>query len=276
MAVTDLTGTTWVFNNTVDYLPSPYDFSINYTLESTTGEVSDAQNRLYGQYAGSGIPGAPWWVILISEGQYAGVMFTNCIYEGHSGGGLAKTTVGGIVVKAITITGGTDVTNAALISWLEANATQQGGSQLTVDMSTLTGWDALSSGTHSVQIVAKATGYRDSVPSKAVQFTKAASGYTVTINKTGDTSFANNWSVYDGADSSGTLLGNLTNGSTADSFIITSGEISVIYPGASDQRINSYSGSGGVSNVSDLGWYGSHIHATVSADGTLNLNFYLH
>ena len=43
-----------------------------------------------------------------------------------------------------------------------------------IDLTTLPGWPALSSGTHNITIVAKADGYRDSTPSAAVQVEKAA------------------------------------------------------------------------------------------------------
>ena len=43
-----------------------------------------------------------------------------------------------------------------------------------VDLTTLAGWEALSSGTHNITIVAKANGYRDSEPSAAVQVEKTA------------------------------------------------------------------------------------------------------
>lgn len=43
-----------------------------------------------------------------------------------------------------------------------------------VDLTTLSGWSSLSSGSHSITIVAKADGYRDSEPSAAVGVTKGA------------------------------------------------------------------------------------------------------
>lgn len=43
-----------------------------------------------------------------------------------------------------------------------------------VDLTTLSGWSSLSSGSHSITIVAKADGYRDSEPSVAVGVTKGA------------------------------------------------------------------------------------------------------
>ena len=43
-----------------------------------------------------------------------------------------------------------------------------------VDLTTLPGWASLSTGSHSITIVAKADGYRDSEPSAAVSVEKAA------------------------------------------------------------------------------------------------------
>lgn len=43
-----------------------------------------------------------------------------------------------------------------------------------VDLTTLSGWSSLSSGSHNITIVAKADGYRDSEPSAAVSVTKGA------------------------------------------------------------------------------------------------------
>ena len=66
----------------------------------------------------------------------------------------------------------TDLTGTT-ISWLEANATQQAVStKVTVDLTTLSGWSSLSSGTHNITIVAKADGYRDSEKSAGVEVTK--------------------------------------------------------------------------------------------------------
>ena len=52
--------------------------------------------------------------------------------------------------------------------------TESGGStKVSIDLTTLTGWDNVTSGEHSIQVVAKATGYLDSEKSTAVTFTKA-------------------------------------------------------------------------------------------------------
>lgn len=47
-------------------------------------------------------------------------------------------------------------------------------SKISIDLTTLTGWDTVTPGEHTIQVVAKATGYRDSAKSAAVSFTKAS------------------------------------------------------------------------------------------------------
>lgn len=93
MAVTDLTGTTWVFNDT----PSAgnYDFFINFIAGNTP-------------YSG---------LYLQSRGVIRKLLYGDSLaWMYGSGWSLEKT---------ITITGGEFVTNASLISYLESNAKQQ-------------------------------------------------------------------------------------------------------------------------------------------------------
>lgn len=67
-----------------------------------------------------------------------------------------------------------------LLAWLQANGTKQSSTpRLSVDVSTLAGWANLSAGEKSITIVAKASGFKDSAPSAAVQVTKAASTKTL-------------------------------------------------------------------------------------------------
>ena len=61
-------------------------------------------------------------------------------------------------------------------------------SRKTVDLTTLSGWGALSDGSHSITVVAKADGYTDSAPSAGVTVTKAPQEYTDCITFTGETS----------------------------------------------------------------------------------------
>ena len=66
-------------------------------------------------------------------------------------------------------------------------------SQVSIDLTTLSGWGNVADGQHSIQVVAKADGYKDSEKSTAVSFTKGTAGYTVTIT---EANVAGNYSVY--------------------------------------------------------------------------------
>lgn len=61
-------------------------------------------------------------------------------------------------------------------------------SQVSIDLTTLSGWGNVANGQHSIQIVAKADNYRDSEKSTAVSFTKAPQVYTDCLTFTGKTS----------------------------------------------------------------------------------------
>lgn len=67
----------------------------------------------------------------------------------------------------------------------EGDIVSEDGTKLTVskiksvDLTTLPGWSALSSGSHNITIVAKAAGYRDSEKSAGVEVTKSASPKTL-------------------------------------------------------------------------------------------------
>ena len=76
--------------------------------------------------------------------------------------------------KVLTIILTSDVEiSQSLYDWWEANTTKQ-SSKLSVDLTTLSGWSNLSSGSHTIKIVAKGSGYRDSEKSEGVSVTKAA------------------------------------------------------------------------------------------------------
>lgn len=57
-----------------------------------------------------------------------------------------------------------------------------------VDLTTLSGWANLAPGNHTIKIVAKGTGYRDSEKSAGVSVTKPAAAYTDCLTFTGETS----------------------------------------------------------------------------------------
>ncbi len=50
---------------------------------------------------------------------------------------------------------------------------KQATSKVSIDLTTLSGWDNVTSGEHTIQVIAKASGYLDSEKSTAVTFTKA-------------------------------------------------------------------------------------------------------
>lgn len=58
---------------------------------------------------------------------------------------------------------------------------QVGATKKTIDVSTLSGWESLASGNHSITVKTRASGYLDSASSNAVTVSKAASGYNVVI-----------------------------------------------------------------------------------------------
>lgn len=136
MAITDLTNTKWLWNEDVQSSPQ---LTGNYAINFTSNNIS--YSLLENSMASS----------------------DRMKYD--------TTTVnyGGIWIDAayrlIEITGGTDVTNATLIAWLEANAVQQSISTI-FDLSSL----SLSLGAHSIKVKAKAQGYRDSDFSNTVTY----------------------------------------------------------------------------------------------------------
>lgn len=85
-------------------------------------------------------------------------------------------------------------------TWFTANTTLQ--PKLSIDLTTLSGWSNLAPGNHTIKIVAKGTGYRDSEKSAGVEVTKAAQAYTDCLTFTGETSeftlTANYGNVWDG------------------------------------------------------------------------------
>ena len=166
MAVTDLTGTTWVIN-TRPYGTSISLGSINASINFTSNNTN--YSRIFIPIEDDLVDGTE---VLLYDNQQA---YRNRAWYNEA-------------YKTISITGGTDATNTNLINWLEANATQQTTPRKSVDLTTLPGWSSLSSGSHSIKIVAKADGYRDSEPSAAVSVTKEPQGYTDCITFTGESS----------------------------------------------------------------------------------------
>lgn len=99
MAITDLTGTKWEFESTLTDNVS-LDVSINYTSNDTSFD------RLFIVF----VPAANMARIIYAAGQTQ--------TDAYNNGWLSEA------FKTIEITGGTGVTNASLIAFIEAHATQ--------------------------------------------------------------------------------------------------------------------------------------------------------
>ena len=104
MAVTDLTNTKWLLNDSPSFLSSG-SYSVNFISNLETF------NDLSYTYA--------------SRPEFIRELYYNSIVKYSLGSGWVDSNY-----RTIEITGGTDVTNTNLISWLTANATQitSGGS----------------------------------------------------------------------------------------------------------------------------------------------------
>ena len=157
MAITDLTGTTWQFNDVIAKHPAHRNFKLNAVI--TSGDYSitipyqvdsyyydqitlhnnkdiaptfrfatyDAGSTSYGQYISYFAEGD----MMIVNGNYNWATVAGWRYNNASGGGVnyetsVKLSVDSGIIPApmLTITGGADATNAELIAYLEANAVQ--------------------------------------------------------------------------------------------------------------------------------------------------------
>lgn len=100
MSVTDLTGTTWILNNSIMTRSSGY-YNINFTNNNASYTNIN-------------------WTYLDDDDFFALYYGSTNVYV-YSGGPIWNSEN----YKTIQITGGTDATNSNLISWLQNNATQQ-------------------------------------------------------------------------------------------------------------------------------------------------------
>jgi hypothetical protein len=99
--LTDLTGTTWTFNNTISY-------AINQSSASNPLSLNFSDGTYNYTKIGDGVSRGSIFVEFIGG-------LSNLVYYGNWQTGAPPT---------ISITGGTDAKNATLIAWFQANATQ--------------------------------------------------------------------------------------------------------------------------------------------------------
>jgi len=129
MAVTDLTGTKWRFNDTCTSAGATKGFNITYT--SSYDNVERTILRSPYSFRGAVVQtillehGLSGFYCASTDGLYSQVSdgegWYYSVYDPETSG---YTYIKGSTPPTISITGGQDVTNSDLISWLQANATQ--------------------------------------------------------------------------------------------------------------------------------------------------------
>lgn len=120
-----------------------------------------------------------------------------------------------------------------------------------IDLTTLSGWDNISPGTHEISVVAKAQGYLDSEKSTAVTFTKASAS-------TGET-----WVLNDEPDSGSNLNKTAINfTSNGQSFVAIEGNTSNTGP----QSLYYYTDSTSHTAVREFGTWSNDAYKTITFD----------
>ena len=142
-AITDLTGTKWLLNETIEYDSSFPTYDINFNAYCESGAIASLSGLYMQAVPGpdqqilrSGVkPPVPSSVLYcLRYDSSDSIDFSNywigqVLYTGDSTPSMTNsandsTFNGELFNSTIEITGGTDVTNSNLISWLQANATQ--------------------------------------------------------------------------------------------------------------------------------------------------------
>lgn len=188
MAVTDLTGYTWVGNKTLDYgqniiVLNNLDFDFNYITENNATSYSTYEHANWFELNSDFGEEPPEYLTFGRYSSFSAInrfpvnTIQNGRWHSQTATGFANlfTTTDQatlLAMRTIKFNGGTDATNVALIAWLEANGTlTPPQTDITLDLSTI----GLSEGTHSIQMKLSDGGVtkRDSALSNAVEYTVA-------------------------------------------------------------------------------------------------------
>ena len=125
MAITDLTNTTWILNNTLSSYPggtyTTKTYSINITTETPLPYSGDTEDTFIAIMIGYDNGGEHNRILLLTSLPQNYYNFSQLAY-GNDTKSLPDTW-NTYYDKSFTITGGTDATNSTLIAWLEQNAT---------------------------------------------------------------------------------------------------------------------------------------------------------
>ena len=125
MALTDLTNTTWILNDTLSSYPGgTYNlktYNINITTETPLPYSGDTEDTFVAIMIGYDSGGEYNKILVLTSLPQSYYNFSQ-LAEGHDTKSLPDTW-NSYYDKSFTITGGTDATNSTLIAWLEQNAT---------------------------------------------------------------------------------------------------------------------------------------------------------
>ena len=243
------TGLTWLINDTPLMTPFTASKSIHIRFKSNN------TNYTYIGFQDAGMPGIKGVIIDYSSPQ-------KFVYDPSQQPAWENEAYKTIEFE--------ETPTGEILEWLNANATKQATptTKQQIDLSTLSGWANLSSGSHQITVKAKASGYGDSASSNAVSVEKAASGHAVTI-----TAAAGSYGVkiYDGTSSSGTLLGTIADqDNTPKTVTCASSNLYLISDNGAYTDANTVV-TGGVTIVSEGSWYYNGTFK-VTADGTITIS----
>lgn len=239
MDITDLTGTKWVLydwpmlwvTNGVYGAPaafSPYQYELTFTADGTTYREFEFTSSTK---------------VLTSVSYYQTVAGT--AEQQYSYGASQVNPVGwtDASMQTIAITGGAAANSTDFICWLRDNAVQIIPTRLSIDLEDLAAWESASSGSHSITLKAKATGYRTSRASEAVTVSKGTVAYTVSIT-TGSYADAP-YTIYDGDSTSGVEIASISSNSSVH-VLIESGYMTILGAASYGAASNTGTCSGGV------------------------------
>lgn len=231
---------TMVFDSHITKVSATDSYGITFNW-TTSGQTTDDMYALNGS--------AQVFTVTLQDGYVIDAVTSN-----ESSNSVTVATDGKSFTTSYLGDSGSDVTVTI--------TSKQSVSKQTIDVSTLSGWENLTSGEHSITVKTKASGYVDSAVSNAVTVSKAASGYSVTITAIGTYDV----DVYDGTSSEGVLLGS----GSEMTVICTSGNLYLSSEyGAYAERDTVV--TGGVSIVSEDSWYYNGTF-NVTADGTITVD----
>lgn len=134
---------TWVLNETLDISTLDADFTVNFVSNDVCYSAINGQ--------GSGLD----------------YNSTNVYYDDGPGGFVWVDNA----YRTITFS---TAPSGDLLTWLQVNGTKQFPPKVTVDLTSLSGYESLPAGTYALAVKSKAANYQDSDLSATVTFTKLA------------------------------------------------------------------------------------------------------